>query len=145
MNIAGSGSINMDLVARTTRLPVPGETLTGLTFQTFPGGKGANQAVACARLGAKTFVLGRVGDDVFGKTLKNSLAAAGVDHRNVEIDVGVSSGVALRQDKSIDAAIRWGLAGGALSVTREGAQPAMADRNELRMLLAHNQLERSED
>jgi ribokinase len=95
VNIAVFGSINMDLVARSPRLPNPGETLTGHTFQTFPGGKGANQAVACARLGAKTFMVGRVGGDVFGHKLKQELEFAGVDHSNVQIDTSVSSGVAL--------------------------------------------------
>lgn len=95
MSIVVFGSINMDLVARTPRLPAPGETLTGHSFQTFPGGKGANQAVACARLGAQTYMVGRVGGDVFGSTLKDELAAAGVDHTYVEVDAQVSSGVAL--------------------------------------------------
>lgn len=95
MSIVVFGSINMDLVARTPRLPAPGETITGQSFQTFPGGKGANQAVACARLGAKTLMVGRVGGDVFGGTLKAELEAAGVDHTNVEVDAQVSSGVAL--------------------------------------------------
>jgi ribokinase len=95
MSIVVFGSINMDLVARTPRLPAPGETLTGHSFQTFPGGKGANQAVACSRLGAKTYMIGRVGSDVFGGTLKAELEAAGVDHTNVEVDAQVSSGVAL--------------------------------------------------
>jgi ribokinase len=95
MSLVVFGSINMDLVARTSRLPSPGETLTGQSFQTFPGGKGANQAVACARLGAKTYMVGRVGGDVFGETLKAELASAGVDHTNVEIDSEVSSGVAM--------------------------------------------------
>jgi ribokinase len=95
MSIVVFGSINMDLVARTPRLPAPGETLTGQSFQTFPGGKGANQAVACARLGAETFMVGRVGGDVFGKELKEELGTSGVDHSYVEIDEGTSSGVAL--------------------------------------------------
>jgi len=95
MDIAVFGSINMDLVARTPRLPNPGETLTGYTFQTIPGGKGANQAVACARLGAKTFMVGRVGGDAFGKELKDELGNAGVDHENVVVDTNTSSGVAL--------------------------------------------------
>jgi len=95
MSIVVFGSVNMDLVARSARLPKPGETLTGHTFQTFPGGKGANQAVACARLGAKTFMVGRVGGDVFGKELKDELGAAGVDHANVVVDDNTSSGVAL--------------------------------------------------
>ena len=95
MSIAVLGSINMDLVAHTARLPVSGETLTGQTFHTYPGGKGANQAVACARLGAPTVMIGRVGDDVFGSSLKDQLASAGVDHSNVEVTAEVSSGVAL--------------------------------------------------
>ncbi|NEN99563.1 MAG: ribokinase, partial [Moorea sp. SIO3I7] len=63
------GSINMDLVAKTPRLPVPGETLQGHEFFTAPGGKGANQAVAVARLGIPTNMVGRVGSDDFGTQL----------------------------------------------------------------------------
>ena len=95
MSIVVFGSINMDLVARSARLPKPGETLTGHSFQTIPGGKGANQAVACARLGASTCMVGRVGGDVFGKNLKEQLGSAGVDHVNVAVDTNTSSGVAL--------------------------------------------------
>jgi len=95
MSIVVFGSINMDLVARSARLPKPGETLTGHSFQTIPGGKGANQAVACARLGAATLMVGRVGGDVFGKNLKEQLGSAGVDHVNVAVDTNTSSGVAL--------------------------------------------------
>ena len=60
------GSLNMDLVMRTPRVPVGGETLHGHEFSTLPGGKGANQAVACARLGAKVRMIGQVGNDGFG-------------------------------------------------------------------------------
>jgi ribokinase len=95
MSIVVFGSINIDLVARTPRLPSPGETITGKVFQTFPGGKGANQAVACSRLGANTFMVGRVGDDEFGENLKEELEKAGVDHENVIVDTNTSSGVAL--------------------------------------------------
>jgi ribokinase len=95
MPIAVFGSINMDLVARSARLPKPGETLTGRSFRTIPGGKGANQAVACARLGEITSMIGRVGGDVFGRQLKQELEEAGVDHTNVSIDADTSSGVAL--------------------------------------------------
>jgi ribokinase len=95
MSIVVFGSINMDLVARVHRLPNPGETLTGSSFQTIPGGKGANQAVACARLGAETCMVGRVGGDVFGKDLKDELEKARVDHQNVVVDSDASSGVAL--------------------------------------------------
>lgn len=89
------GSINMDLVATTSKLPVPGETLLGSNFFTVPGGKGANQAVALARLGVATSMVGRVGDDNFGNQLLKNLLAAGVDTANVFVDENASSGVAL--------------------------------------------------
>ncbi len=95
MSVVVFGSINMDLVVRTPRLPDPGETIIGKAFQTFPGGKGANQAVACSRLGAKTYMVGRVGGDEFGEKLKDELEKAGVDHENVVVDTMTSSGVAL--------------------------------------------------
>jgi ribokinase len=72
------GSINMDLVARTPRIPLAGETLIGSDFTTTPGGKGANQAVAVARLGYPVHMIGAVGDDVFGQALLDNLASAGV-------------------------------------------------------------------
>lgn len=77
------GSINMDLVAQTPRIPVAGETLTGSSFATTPGGKGANQAVAAARLGASVAMLGMVGQDVFGTSLLNTLQNAGVNTESV--------------------------------------------------------------
>ncbi|MGH3616288.1 MAG: PfkB family carbohydrate kinase, partial [Pseudonocardia sp.] len=89
------GSINMDLVARVSRLPVPRETLLGQSFWTVPGGKGANQAVAIARLGISTQMLGRVGGDSFGRELLNSLQTAGVQTESVLVDKAVSSGVAV--------------------------------------------------
>jgi ribokinase len=89
------GSVNMDLVARTPRLPVPGETLEGSSFATFPGGKGANQAVAAARLGARTALIGRVGNDAFGRQLLARLRAEGVSTRQVKTLPGTSSGVAI--------------------------------------------------
>jgi len=95
MSIAEFGSINMDLEVLTTRLPKPGETITGFDFQIFPGGKGANQAVACSKLGAEVFMIGRVGDDEFGKRLKEGLISAGVNQTNVIINESVSSGTAL--------------------------------------------------
>lgn len=73
------GSLNMDLVIQAPRHPMPGETLTGAAFRTFPGGKGANQAVAAARLGAEVMMIGRVGADAFGDTLIANLGADGVD------------------------------------------------------------------
>jgi ribokinase len=88
------GSINLDLVAAGERVPLPGETLTGRTFSTFHGGKGANQAVAVGRLGYPVSMVGKVGDDSFGPMLKSALRKAGVDVRAVGTAKG-SSGVAL--------------------------------------------------
>lgn len=88
------GSINMDLVVETRAFPRLGETLIGTGFAMHAGGKGANQAVAAARLGAQVALLGRVGDDAFGRELKAGLAAEGVDTRWVSETAGVSTGVA---------------------------------------------------
>jgi ribokinase len=90
------GSINMDLVARTPRIPLAGQTLIGSGFDTTPGGKGANQAVAAARLGYPVQMVGMVGaarQDAFGQPLIDSLAAAGVGTEAVERVAG-PSGVA---------------------------------------------------
>ena len=85
------GSANVDLVARCERLPRPGETVTGAEFERIPGGKGANQAVAAARLGARTSFVGRIGTD---DLVLRSLEAEGVDVTGVRRDEG-ESGVAL--------------------------------------------------
>ena len=87
------GSINMDLVAHAHRIPVPGESFVGTSFDTTPGGKGANQAVAAARLGYPTHIIGAVGEDVFGQALLDNLAAAGVETAAVQRVPG-PSGVA---------------------------------------------------
>ena len=86
------GSFMMDLIASTKRAPNSGETVVGLKFQTAPGGKGANQAVQCARLGAHVTMVGQVGDDAFGKIMTDT-AAAGVDVSHVSVDKNESSGV----------------------------------------------------
>lgn len=85
----------MDLVARAARIPQPGETIIGGDFDTAPGGKGANQAVAAARLGAHVSMVGRVGCDTFGGLLLENLAAARVDHELVHRDAEAATGVAL--------------------------------------------------
>lgn len=88
------GSINMDMVVATPRFPQPGETLTGTRFQTVPGGKGANQAIALARLGAPVRMAGRVGDDSFGRLYLDRFASCGVDVRAVCAAKGETTGVA---------------------------------------------------
>lgn len=87
------GSFMMDLIASTKRAPNSGETVVGMKFQTAPGGKGANQAVQCARLGAQVTMVGQVGDDAFGKIMRDTAAASGVDVSHVQIDPQESSGV----------------------------------------------------
>lgn len=94
MTILVVGSINMDMVTRSSRLPVPGETLLGDDFATVPGGKGANQAVAVARLGVRVQLVGRVGADGFGSELLASLRASDVGTEAVLVDRTVRSGVA---------------------------------------------------
>jgi len=88
------GSINMDLVVETSMFPRLGETLAGASFATHAGGKGANQAVAAARLGAHVSMIGRVGSDTFGAELKARLAAEGVATRWIQETAGVSTGIA---------------------------------------------------
>lgn len=93
-DIAVFGSLNMDLVVRVPRIPAAGETLHAHSFMTTPGGKGANQAVACARQGAKVAMIGRVGDDDFGMALKASMSSDGIDVTHVAT-AAASTGVAL--------------------------------------------------
>jgi ribokinase len=93
--IAVVGSLNMDLVARVTSLPTIGETVGEARFMAVPGGKGANQAVAAARLGAEVVLIGRVGRDGYGVELRRGLAADGVDATHVVDDPHLPTGVAM--------------------------------------------------
>ena len=98
------GSLNMDFVVRTKRLPSAGETVLGDSFRMIPGGKGANQAVSAGKLGAasaRVKMIGRVGMDLFGDHLKASLSGAGVDVTAVSASRGLPTGVAFI---SVDAA-----------------------------------------
>ena len=88
------GSINTDLVSVTEKIPLVGETVLGKTFEIHPGGKGANQAVAAARLGYPVQLIGRVGTDSFGRDAVRHLANAGVDTRYIRTSEG-SSGIAV--------------------------------------------------
>lgn len=90
-----AGSIIMDVVATTARAPKIGETVLGKDMFFFPGGKGANQAVAAARLGAETSLIGRIGRDNFGADLKAFLAAQGIDLRHVQESDTAATGTAL--------------------------------------------------
>lgn len=88
------GSLNLDLVVTVPRLPRPGETVAGPSVEQSPGGKGANQAVAAARLGAHVRLAGLVGDDAFGAELRSAVAARGVDVTRVVVLKGSSTGTA---------------------------------------------------
>lgn len=89
------GSINLDLVARAAKLPAPGETVTNASFAQYPGGKGANQALAARRLGADVVMIGRVGRDANAEAALALLRAEGVDLTRVGIDEAAHTGVAL--------------------------------------------------
>ena len=89
------GSLNVDLVVAGARLPAPGETVLGGTFRRFHGGKGGNQAVAAARLGADVGFVGAVGDDPFGDEAREALVRQGIDVQEVTRQPGVATGVAL--------------------------------------------------
>jgi ribokinase len=93
VSVAVVGSANLDLVARTERLPRPGETVTGASFARIPGGKGANQAVAAARLGADVRFVGAVGRDDFARQVLQAMRGDGVRTEVVELDA--PTGIAL--------------------------------------------------
>ncbi|WP_095179506.1 ribokinase [Pseudomonas sp. Irchel 3F6] len=121
-NVVVIGSLNMDLVTRAPRLPRGGETLIGHSFATVSGGKGANQAVAAARLGAKVAMIGCVGNDDYGVRLRDALLAEHIDCEAVSV-VEDSSGVALIvvDDDSQNAIVIVAGANGAMT-------PAVIDR-----------------
>ena len=85
----------MDLVTLAPRFPEAGETIVGTEFLTYPGGKGANQALAAARTGARVAMVGRIGNDTFGPQAVASLSEAGVDITGVTVSQGASTGIAV--------------------------------------------------
>ena len=94
-NIIVVGSLNMDLVIQVPNIPRPGETILGNNFTTIPGGKGANQAVAAARLGASVTMVGQIGSDDYGEALIANLEKEGVNVENVFVDKNSATGIAL--------------------------------------------------
>lgn len=103
--IAVVGSLNLDIVVSSKRMPLAGETLTGNAIHYISGGKGANQAVACARLGAHVEMIGAVGDDTFGRSMLEELEKTGVSTGNISViphtPTGVASIVHTPEDNSI--------------------------------------------
>jgi ribokinase len=99
------GSLNMDVIVQSRRRPVAGETILDGKVSFLPGGKGSNQAIAAARLGARTAMLGTVGDDVFGGTLRDVLVKNRVDASGVKVMRGQTTGVAVIQVAEGDNAI----------------------------------------
>ena len=136
------GSINMDLVLRVPRMPLPGETLTGGAFRTIPGGKGANQAVACARLSGKVAgaqqvaMIGCVGDDAFGATLRAALVGDGIIDSHVTTLPGVASGIAsiLVDDKGQNSIVIAGDAHDLLSPAHIDAARALIEQADIVVL-----------
>ena len=90
-----AGSFNMDLTASCTRAPQAGETVIGKKFRTAPGGKGFNQAVQCARLGADVTMVGKVGEDDFGRALLEAAKGEGIDISHVLADPDEATGIAI--------------------------------------------------
>ncbi len=129
------GSVNADHVLRVPHFPRPGETLTGHGYQVVPGGKGANQAVAAARLGAAVSFIARIGDDAIGHQMKAGFAQDGIDVSAVEQDERLPTGIAIiyvsdEGENSIGISAE---ANGALS-------PAMIKRHEALIANAHTLL-----
>jgi ribokinase len=94
MTIAVIGSIHVDFYIKTPKFPQPDETVLGKEFAMYPGGKGANQAVGCARLGVRTYMLSAVGDDFFGKIMVENLSKNNVVTDYIYVAKGVHTGVA---------------------------------------------------
>ncbi len=120
------GSVNADLLLRCPSLPRPGETVHGHGFRTLPGGKGANQAVAAARLGAQVVFVGCVGDDDFGRAAAATLAREGIDTTHLQRVPGSRTGVAmiLVEDSGQNCIALSAEANGALGVAQVDAAAA---------------------
>lgn len=129
------GSANTDMVVKAPRIPRPGETILGGRFLMNPGGKGANQAVAAARMGARVGFVTRVGDDIFGRQAIENFEAEGIDTTFVSVDAdnpsGVALAVAISENKSFPEAVTFANKVASISVTRMGAQSSVPYRMEV--------------
>jgi ribokinase len=135
MSVLVFGSINMDLTTYTPRLPRVGETIFGSGYGLSPGGKGANQAVAAARLGAQTSFVGRIGDDDFGSQALAALAAEGIDTSSVLVDPEHATGLAvISVDQQADNAIVV-ISGANMTLTHDDASRARAALSDAKVLL----------
>ncbi len=121
-----AGSINMDVVATADRHPRIGETVAGTALLYFPGGKGANQAVSAAKLGAPTTLIGRLGKDAFGDELKAFLGAQGIDLSFVQATAGAHTGTAVITAANADNTIVVIPGANALVSAADVASPVLA-------------------
>jgi ribokinase len=134
-NIVVVGSLNMDLVVQVPTIPKPGETVLGNNFATYPGGKGANQAVAAARLGASVTMIGQVGADTYGESLINNLVAEGVNVDCIFTDERNATGVAMI---SVDASGQNSIAvasGANFTLTKDHIQSAWGKLSDTNILI----------
>jgi ribokinase len=125
----------MDLVVQMPAIPRPGETLLGGRFATFPGGKGANQAVAAARMGARVTMVGRVGGDAFGEQMLKIVRSEGIDTRFIGVDPKSATGVALIE---VDAQGQNSIAvasGANFTLTSEEVRSAMGQISQVDLLV----------
>ena len=122
-----AGAINTDLVARVAKAPAAGETVTGSSFAIFGGGKGANQAIAAARSGARTAMFGALGDDDFGRQRRADLDREGIDTESVARSTTAASGVALIvvEEETGQNRISY-VPGATMTLTAEQARTAVA-------------------
>ena len=122
-----AGSVNMDVVATADRHPRVGETVAGKAVLYFPGGKGANQAVAAAKLGAPTTLIGRLGADAFGQELRTFLAAQDVDLGFVKTTAEAHTGTAIITVANADNTIVVVPGANALVSAEDVAAPVLAN------------------
>ena len=123
-----AGSVNMDVVATAARHPKIGETVVGREVFFFPGGKGANQAVAAAKLGAPTALIGKVGDDAFGRELRQFLAAQNVGLKFLRDTAEARTGTAVITVADADNSIVVIPGANALLSERDVAEPVLDNR-----------------